>query len=130
MKRFLIFTISLFVLFFMGSSAFAYYSTPGDIVVGGDVVFRIRDSAGGYSIEARVAEIYRRLIEILSYAPVNEVSITIHRVKGNCVISVGKYQLITVDKNLADANNTTPEALAKEWVKKLLPALLKAKPNR
>ncbi|MEQ8225877.1 MAG: hypothetical protein ABRQ37_26430, partial [Candidatus Eremiobacterota bacterium] len=70
-----------------------------------------------------------RLVEILSYAPVNNVSVSVHLMRGNYVISVGKYQLITVDKNMADANNTTMEKLAKTWAEKLLPALKREKPN-
>ena len=111
------------------NAAMAYYSTPGDVVVGNTVVMRVRDSAGGYSVEERVKAVNERLVEILSYAPVNEVSVTVHLVHGNYVISVGKYQLITIDKNMADSNNTTPEKLAKTWAKNLLPALKKEKPN-
>ena len=129
MKK-LVFLFSLILISgILSNAAMAYYSTPGDVVVGNQVVMRIRDNAGGYSVEERVKAVNERLVEILSYAPVNEVSITVHLVKGNYVISVGKYQLITIDKNMADSNKTTPEKLAKDWAKKLLPALQKQKPN-
>jgi hypothetical protein len=119
----------LLSLLVLSNAAMAYYSTPGDIVVGNEVVMRIQDNAGGYSVEERVKAVNHRLVEILSYAPVNDVSISVHLMKGDYVISVGKYELITVDKNLADKNNTTPEKLAKEWAKNLLPALKREKPN-
>ncbi|MEQ8190367.1 MAG: hypothetical protein ABRQ39_20540 [Candidatus Eremiobacterota bacterium] len=119
----------LFCLLVLSNSAMAYYSTPGDVVVGNEVIMRIRDNAGGYSVEERVKAVNERLVEILSYAPVNNVSVSVHLMRGNYVISVGKYQLITVDKNMADANNTTMEKLAKTWAEKLLPALKREKPN-
>jgi len=119
----------LMTVIILSSSAMAYYATPGDVVVGNEVVMRIRDAAGGYSVEERTKSINERLVEILSYAPVNDVSVSVHLVKGNYVISVGKYQLITVDKNMADANKSTPEKLAQSWKKNLLPALKKQKPN-
>lgn len=129
MKK-LVFLFSLFIIVgVLSNAAMAYYSTPGDIVVGNEVIMRIRDNAGGYAVEERVKAVNERIVEILSYAPVNEVSVTVHLVKGNYVISVGKYQLITIDKNMADANKATPEKLAKDWAKKLLPALQKEKPN-
>ncbi len=119
----------LFCLLVLSNAAMAYYSTPGDVVVGNEVIMRIRDNAGGYSVEERVKAVNERLVEILSYAPVNNVSVSVHLMRGNYVISVGKYQLITVDKNMADANNTTMEKLAKTWAEKLLPALKREKPN-
>ena len=129
MKK-VVFVLSLLLVScFLCDAAMAYYSTPGDIVVGNEVVMRIRDSAGGYSVEERVKAVNERLVEILSYAPVNDVSVTVHMVRGNYAISVGKYHLITIDKNMADANNVTPEKLAKTWAKNLLPALKKQKPN-
>jgi hypothetical protein len=119
----------LMTVIILSNAAMAYYATPGDVVVGNEVVMRIRDAAGGYSVEERTKSINERLVEILSYAPVNDVSVSVHLVKGNYVISVGKYQLITVDKNMADANKSTPEKLAESWKKNLLPALKKQKPN-
>jgi hypothetical protein len=129
MKYFVLGFSLLFCLLVLSNSAMAYYSTPGDVVVGNEVVMRVRDNAGGYSVEERVKAVNERLVEILSYAPVNNVSVSVHLMRGNYVISVGKYQLITVDKNMADANNTTMEKLAKTWAEKLLPALKREKPN-
>ena len=92
------------------------------IAYSGSVLMRLRTNAGGYAPEQRADEIIERLRPILELPGLRAEDIRVQRdaLSGEAMIMVRDLPLVTVDYELARANNTaTPFALAQEWVARL-----------
>lgn len=91
------------------------------IDLGGEVVMRIRVGAGGYSPQERADAVRARLAPILGFADLKASDITVRQSRPGQTagIYVRNSLLITVDRNLSQANGDTPEGLARIWAEKL-----------
>jgi len=96
------------------------------IAYSGSVLMRLRTNAGGYAPEQRADEVIERLRSILELPGLRAEDIRVQRdpMSGEAMVMVRDLTLVTVDYELARANNTaTPFALAQEWVSRLRPIL-------
>lgn len=97
--------------------------TPGsaEVVIGGEVVMRIRTGAGGLTAEERADAVRRRLGPILTLTDLSPQDIYVRqRGRGQtAAIYVRDRLLITADRSLAQANDTTPGLLAEQWARNL-----------
>ena len=101
--------------------------TDTDIALAGQVVMRMREGAGGFTPEQRAAIIRGRLIPILSIRGLDPGDVRV-RLQDNgrlATIWVRDHFLVTAGGPVARANNTTPEALARQWAKNLQDTLPK-----
>jgi hypothetical protein len=92
------------------------------IAYSGSVLMRMRTNAGGYAPEQRADEVIERLRPILELPGLRSEDIRVERdpMNGEAMIFVRDLPLVTVDYELARANNTaTPFALAQEWASRL-----------
>jgi hypothetical protein len=91
------------------------------IDLGGQVVMRIRIGAGGYTPQQRADAVRARLTPILGFAGLKAADVTVRQTRPgqDAAIYVRDSLLITVDRSLAGANGTTPEALARVWADRL-----------
>ena len=84
--------------------------------IAGQVVFTNKAASGGLSADQRAETIQRNLDNALVAAKDRSPSsVNIVYVKGLPVITVGGYQVATVDAANAKAANTTPALLAQRW---------------
>lgn len=92
-----------------------------EVVIGGQVVMRIRTGAGGLTPEERANSVRQRLGPILTMTDLTmqDVAVRQRRRGQTAAIYVRNRLLITVDRNLAQANDTTPGALARTWAANL-----------
>jgi hypothetical protein len=91
------------------------------IAYSGSVLMRIRTDAGGIAAEQRADEIVERLRPILELPGLRGSDIKVQRDStGMAMIFVRDLPLVTVDADMARANNTnTPALLAEEWASRL-----------
>ncbi len=96
--------------------------------VAGKVVMRIRPTYGGYTPQQRVNYVYDHLVPILGLEPLRPRDVTMRKSSdgSQATIYVHNLYLIKVGEPLAQANNTTPGALARLWVKNLQATLPQA----
>lgn len=67
-----------------------------EIGINGEMFFRIRAEAAGFSAFERARVVNARIVHIISYAPVDPDSVHIRSVRGKPTIYVGNVRLITV----------------------------------
>lgn len=104
----------------------------GQVAVGGEQILTVRFPAAGMSIKERADAITDRLVLILSNpnlkpSDIQVVPLTNHEAK----ITVGNRLLVTVDRQTARYNQTTPFLLAQSWaahLRRVLPRV-NVKPN-
>lgn len=96
-----------------------------ELVIAGRVVMRLRARAGGLTPIERAYDLRRRLGPILTLPNLSAEDIEVRqRRKGQTAfLYVRDRLLITVDRNLARANNTSVEGLAAQWARNLGQAL-------
>jgi hypothetical protein len=84
--------------------------------IAGQTVFTNKAASGGMSAEQRAETIQKNLDNALVAAKDRSpASVNIVYVKGMPVITLGGYQVVTVDAANAKAANTTPALLAQKW---------------
>lgn len=88
-----------------------------EVVIGGRVVMRIRTGAGGLTPDERADAVRRRLGPILTMTDLSpeDVQVVQREAGATASIYVRNRLLITADKNLARANDTSPGLLAEKW---------------
>ncbi len=89
-----------------------------EIWMGGYMLLRIRNGAGGYSLDQRVAEIQLRANNLLQLDR-NIESFTIRRSGNDANIYADGALFMTVTPADAAANGTTVEGLARVWAQRL-----------
>ena len=99
-----------------------------DVVVAGIVVLRIRVPAGGLSVAERADLVTRRITLALTAENLEPSNFLLQPASGSVAIRVGRITLITVTSADAQANATTVQALAGQWLRALRAALPRAKP--
>lgn len=88
----------------------------GEIRVAGQDVFSITGAAGGMTASERADAVQRNLDNALVATKDRSPSaVNIVYVKGMPVITLGGFQVVTVDSASARASATTPALLAKRW---------------
>ncbi len=90
-----------------------------DIAIGNFLLFTIRSPAAGFTVAERERIIYLRLTEIISNERVDPGNFKLTEVRGKPTICVGKYRLITVYPNDAEAVGRSSEELAQQWLASL-----------
>ena len=96
----------------------------GAILVCNEIVLRIRFPADEKSILERRQIVNERIITAFRRERVTPANIVARQVGGEWAIYVGQTLIITVDRDHARANGTTPQALAQVWLarfKELMP---------
>ena len=74
-----------------------------DIGIDGEMFFRIRNSAAGFTAAERARIINARIVHILSFAPVDPASVHVEAIRGKPTIYVGNVRLVTVYPNDVEA---------------------------
>jgi hypothetical protein len=91
-------------------------AADNSVRLAGQVVFTNKAAAGGMSVDERASAIQRNLDNALvASKDRSPASVNIVYVKGVPVITLGGYQVATVDAENAKAAGTTPALLAKRW---------------
>lgn len=104
-----------------------FAANPGDVLVGQDVVLRIRYPAGGYTVEQRADAVMQRINNLLGARPFSPSDVTVAHRNGEWVVLIGNELIITADSATAKYNHTTPQQLAEIWANNLRVAIPKAK---
>jgi hypothetical protein len=99
------------------------------IVIASQFVHPIRAGAGGLTVEQRVDRINERLNRIIAREPLAPSNIRLRRVGSEPGIFAGRYLITTVTQADADANNTTPLQLARQWLAAYRRVLPQARPD-
>ncbi|MFW5868686.1 MAG: hypothetical protein ACOCX2_12765 [Armatimonadota bacterium] len=87
-----------------------------DIGINGELFFRIRAQAAGFSPAERARIVNTRIVHIISFAPLDPDSVHIKPVRGKPTIYVGDVRLITVYPGDVEATGATSmEQLANLW---------------
>lgn len=91
-------------------------AADGSVRIAGQTVFLNKAASGGMTAEARAEVIQRNLDNALVAAKDRSpAAVNIVYVKGLPVITLGGYQVVTVDAANAKAAGTTPALLAQRW---------------
>lgn len=90
----------------------------GEVLVGGQVVFRIRTSAGGYTPYQR-AQLAAQRIQGLMGDSLQPEDITMRRINGQDVVMAEGQVVVTADRREARLNGTTTSSLASMWSQRL-----------
>lgn len=87
-----------------------------DIGVDGEIFFRIRTSAAGFSAAQRAAIVNTRIVHIISYVPLTPGAVHIQHVRGKPTIYVGSVRLVTVYPGDVEATGAASmQQLATIW---------------
>jgi hypothetical protein len=98
------------------------------IGIGAYQLFELKTAAAGYTLAEREVAVYNRLVEILSYGPVNPKSIRVCYTRSSPSIFIGPYLFLTVYARDAVSYKTTQDELAKRWRNRMAEVLPKIAP--
>ena len=103
-----------------GEAPAAFDAAP-ELMIAGRTVMRLRARAGGLTPAERAYNLRQRLGPILTLPILTAEDVTIgqRRAGQSASIFVRGRLLVTVDTNLARANNTSVEGLAAQWARNL-----------
>lgn len=105
-------------------SMIALPALAASVRLGGQQVIAITSAAGGLSAAQRADKIQQNLDNALVAANDRSVSsVKVVYVKGQPVVTLGGYYVVTVDGAAAKAAGTTPAILAERWSKALKTAM-------
>lgn len=99
----------------------------GEVIIGQQVVLRIRYPAGGMSIEKRAEAVTLRINKYLGVDPFDPSMVRVAKVNKEYCVMIGNDVIITVDEKTAKYNKTTPEKLAEIWATNIRTIIPKAK---
>ena len=114
-------------LILLGIAIPALATQPGDVLIGDDVVLRVRFPAGGYTVEQRAELIMLRINELLGSQPFDPSDVKVGVVNKECVVLIGGNVIITADSATAKYNKSTPQQLAEIWAANLRRVIPQAK---
>jgi hypothetical protein len=87
-----------------------------DIGIDGELFFRIRASAAGFSAHQRARIVNTRLVHIISFAPLDPAAVHVSPVRGKPTVYVGNVRLITVYPSDVEATGAqSMQHLANVW---------------
>ena len=107
--------------------AFAVHG--GDVIIGQEVVLRIRFPAGGMTVQERADAVTLRINELLGSKPFHPSEVTVGVRNKESVVLIGETVIITADADTAKFNKATPQQLAEMWAANLRRVIPKAKSN-
>ena len=114
-------------LVLLGIMVAGFAAQPGDVLIGDDVVLRVRFPAGGYTVQERAELIMLRINELLGSKPFNPSDVKVAVQNKEYVVMVGDNLIITADSATAKFNKSTPQQLAEMWAANLRRVIPKAK---
>ncbi len=126
-------SVAVALLFAAISLCLAQQEPPGEVTVGGELILRIRFSAGGMTPQQRADAITMRLRTILQDTNIQPSDVVVKPIAGGeAAIYVKDHLLVTVDKRHAEVHKTTPLKLGEIWAKHLRKVLpqVNVKPMR
>ncbi len=123
MRKFYLF---LFVLL-VAAAALPAFAAGGEVIIGDQVVLRIRADAGGYSVQKRVDTIYDRLNPLLGYDEFVPEKMVVARFGSDATVSYDGRLIVTVDPETAKLNGFSTLRLAEIWAANLREAIPKFK---
>jgi len=99
----------------------------GDVIIGQQLVLRIRVPAGGMTVKERADAVTQRINNYLGSEPFSPDDVKVAVRNKEYVVLIGDYVIITADKETAKINKTTPEKLAEIWAANLRKAIPEAR---
>lgn len=103
---------------------------PNEIIVGGVWAFRITQPDGVLTPEQRVAEVQRRLTDVLSkYRAGSSVPVMLYAVPKGVGIRVGAIHVVTVTPADAQGTGVSTAELARQWANRLSFGIARALPD-
>lgn len=128
MKRFaLALILAMTAVFIPTLAGPALAGYEGDVIIGQEVVLRIRFPAGGLSVKERADRVTERINNVLGSEPFNPSDVKVGVRNKEHVVLIGDKVIITADKRTAQFNKSTPEQLANMWAANLRRVIPKAK---
>lgn len=94
----------------------------GEIYVNNQLVMRMRTEASGLSVKERADIVSERLTILLTNSEAYEDIMPV-QIEGEIVVKMGDYLIVTVDKAVADLNNSYQQGLAWVWANNIREAL-------
>ncbi|MGE5559595.1 MAG: septal ring lytic transglycosylase RlpA family protein [Chloroflexota bacterium] len=94
----------------------------GEILVGGDIVIRIRAPLGGYTVEERTETVATRLSAAVE-SGIMPYHFGIDYADGTLILTADGRQLVAVDRSTAQQAGGTPLSIAVIWLKNIRRAL-------
>jgi hypothetical protein len=119
---------ALVVLLVLLTAGLACAQEPEPIVIGGQIVARIRDKGSYDSLAARVSQIDKWISDVVSYENTQQPKLSMARKNGVLHIYCAKRPVIDIFPADATASNTTELALGQMWLKNIKGALPRATP--
>lgn len=101
-----------------------------DIAIDGELLFRIRTSAAGFTAAERMRIIHARLVHIISFGPIAPETVHIVSVRGKPTIYVGNVRLVTVYPSDVEATDAASmKQLATWWAASVASSLHRVAPR-
>jgi hypothetical protein len=107
----------------VAATAGAAAGGPGEVILGNEIVFRLRVPAGGLTLQQRGDLLQERLNEVLAITDLNENDVTVLPTRYGPTIYVRGKKLLTVDNATAEASGMKPAPLARAWARRLAAVL-------
>ena len=120
-------TIAVLLALLALSAIQAIANPTGEMIIGYQVVLRIRSDAGGMTIQQRVDQITIRLNRQLGSKDFDPKLITVRKYGGEYAVMHGDSLIVTADSKTAAFNNTSSKELATQWAANLKRVIPKAK---
>lgn len=105
--------------------------SDGEVIIGQQVVLRIRVPFGGFSVPQRVDILTQRLNEFLGSNPFSPADVRVEQRGTNWAVLIGNFLVVTTDHETARLSKSTQENLANTWadnLRRVVP-LAKAEPT-
>ena len=125
MKRIVVLSVLSCLLAGLAIPVLAAYE--GDVIIGQEVVLRIRFPAGGFTVKERADLVTVRINNLLGTEEFDPSDVTVGVRNKEYVVLVGDNLIITADKRTAEFNQATPEQLANMWAANLRRVIPQAK---
>ena len=108
----------------------AIANPTGDLIIGNQVVLRIRNAAGGMTIQQRVDVITTRINKHLGSKDFDQNLITVRKSGNEYGVVYRDTLIVTADSQAAAYNKTSSENLANQWAANLKRVIPLAKADR
>lgn len=108
----------------LGAMSICVAQETADIIVGGEVVARVREAASYDSVEHRAAAIDEKINQVLATTDdPGALEVSLEQVDGVWTILIEGNEIMAVHPAEAEANGLTPEMLGASWVRRFKDAL-------
>lgn len=108
----------------LGAMGVCMAQESADIIVGGEIVARVREAGTYESVEHRAAAIDENLNEVLATTDdPGSLEVSLEQVDGLWTILIDGHEIMAVHPAEAEANGLTPEMLGASWVRRFKDAL-------